>query len=140
MLNIFIMLPFVNPSIVWLTVMSKPGEKGIKRIISAFHYSCNGMQACWKMEAAFRQELTACIFLVPSAIYFAKSSIELSLMLGSCLIVLIVELLNSGIEAVVDRISPENHELSGLAKDLGSAAVLLSIANLILIWSLIIFT
>jgi diacylglycerol kinase (ATP) len=116
--------------------MSKPGETGFKRIISAFFYSKNGIHSCWKMEAAFRQELVACIFLVPLAFFLGDGGVEKVLMISACLLVLIVEILNSAIEAVVDRISPIHHDLSGLAKDLGSAAVLLSIINLLIVWGL----
>ncbi|MDC1435834.1 diacylglycerol kinase [Gammaproteobacteria bacterium] len=117
--------------------MSKPGETDIKRIISACCYSKQGLIACWKMEAAFRQELFACILLIPLAIYLGVGGVEKALLVSSCLLVLIVEVLNSGIEAVVDRVSSEHHELSGLAKDLGSAAVMLSIVNFIVIWILL---
>lgn len=118
--------------------MSKPGQTGIKRIISAFFYSKQGLINCWKMEAAFRQELVACVFLIPMAFYLGNSGIGKALLVSSCLLVLIVEILNSAIEAVVDRVSSEHHELSGLAKDLGSAAVMVSIINFIIIWALIV--
>jgi diacylglycerol kinase (ATP) len=117
--------------------MSKQSETGIKRIISAFFYSKNGILSCWKMEAAFRQEIVACIFLVPLAIFIGNGGVEKAILISTCLLVLIVEILNSAIEAVVDRISPTHHDLSGLAKDLGSAAVLLSIVNLLVVWSFI---
>ncbi len=119
--------------------MSKPGETGIKRIISAFFYSKQGLIACWKMEAAFRQELISCIFLIPLALYLGEGGIEKAILISVCLLVLIVEILNSGIEAVVDRVSSEHHELSGLAKDLGSAAVMLSIVNVVAVWALILW-
>jgi diacylglycerol kinase (ATP) len=117
--------------------MSKPGQTGIKRIISAFLYSKQGLIDCWKMETAFRQELVACVFLIPMAFYLGNSGIEKALLVSSCLLVLIVEILNSAIETVVDRVSSEHHELSGLAKDLGSAAVMISIVNLIVVWALV---
>lgn len=117
--------------------MSKPGETGIKRIISAFYYSKNGIRSCWEIEAAFRQEIIACIFLVPLAIFLGKDGLEIAFLISTCLLVLVVEILNSAIEAVVDRISPAHHDLSGLAKDLGSAAVLLSIVNLLIVWCII---
>jgi diacylglycerol kinase (ATP) len=89
------------------------------------------------MEAAFRQEIFACIFLVPLAVYLGNGGIEKALLISACLLVLVVEILNSAIEAVVDRISPIHHDLSGLAKDLGSAAVLFSIVNLLTVWCFI---
>jgi diacylglycerol kinase (ATP) len=119
--------------------MVKPGETGIKRIISAFGYSMNGLKSCWKMEAAFRQEVLASIILIPLGLYLGQSGTEKALLVGICLFVIIVEVLNSGIEAVVDRVGHEHHELSGLAKDLGSAAVLLSLTLFALIWALVLF-
>ena len=119
--------------------MSKPDQTGMKRIISAFFYSKKGLLACWKMEAAFRQEVIACLFLIPIALYIGNGGIEKALLVSSCLLVLIVEILNSGIEAVVDRVSSKHHELSGLAKDLGSAAVMLSIINFMAIWLLLLW-
>lgn len=119
--------------------MVKPGETGFKRIISAFGYSMQGLKACWQKEAAFRQELLASIILIPLGLYLGQGGVEKALLAGACLFVMIVEVLNSGIEAVVDRVGHEHHELSGLAKDLGSAAVLLSLLLFGLIWILILF-
>lgn len=82
-----------------------------------------GMKACWRMEEAFRQEVIGAGILIPIGFYIGSDSLEKALLVSACLIVLIVEVLNSAIEAVVDRIGPEHHELSGLAKDLGSASV-----------------
>lgn len=117
--------------------MVKPGETGIKRIIHACGYSLQGLKACWRMEAAFRQEVLASVILVPLGIYLGQGGIEKALLSGACILVLIVEILNSGIEAVVDRVGHEHHELSGLAKDLGSAAVMLSLILFALIWGLV---
>ena len=117
--------------------MAKPGATGIARIISATEYSLKGLKACWKAEAAFRQEAMACVILVPLAFYLGDTSVEIALMILTCMLVLIVELLNSSIEAVVDRIGPEYHALSGQAKDIGSAAVMISIGTLIVTWSLL---
>jgi diacylglycerol kinase (ATP) len=117
--------------------MAKPGKTGLNRIFDATGYAWLGYKAGFKNEAAFRQELFLGILLVPVAIIFAQTSIELALLLGSLFLVLIVELLNSGIEAVVDRISDEHHELSGRAKDLGAAAVMTALLNVIVIWSII---
>lgn len=117
--------------------MAKPGETGFKRIFSALRYSVKGLRCCWNNEAAFRQELLACIILVPLALYLGNSGLEQAALIGSCVLVLIVEVLNSAVEAVVDRVGHEHHELSGLAKDLGSAAVTLSLINVAIVWGLI---
>ncbi len=98
-----------------------------------------GLIAAYKNEAAFRQELWLTILLAPVAIYLGNSGVERALLLGSLFLVLIIELLNSAVEAVVDRIGSEHHELSGRAKDIGSAAVLLSLINLVLIWAFILW-
>lgn len=115
----------------------KPGATGIKRIIDATGYSWKGLSAAFKNESAFRQELALCIMLVPLAFWLGKTGVEFSLLLGSLFLVLIVEILNSAIEAVVDRSGDEFHELSGRAKDMGSAAVMLALLNVIMIWGLI---
>jgi diacylglycerol kinase (ATP) len=117
--------------------MAKPGKTGFSRLLDAFGYSWLGYKAGFKNEAAFREELFLGAILLPTAIIFAESSVELALLLGSLFLVLIVELLNSGIEAVVDRISDEDHELSGRAKDLGAAAVMTALINVIVIWAVI---
>ncbi|MBT5484585.1 MAG: diacylglycerol kinase [Gammaproteobacteria bacterium] len=119
--------------------MAKPGETGIKRIISATHNSIKGFKACWQHEAAFRQEAYLCIILVPLGLILGENGIEKSLLVGVCLLVLVVEILNSGIEAVVDRISHEHHELSGRAKDMGSAAVFVSLVMVGIVWALVLF-
>ena len=115
----------------------KPGATGIKRIIDATGYSWLGLKAAFKHEAAFRQELLLCAILVPVAIWFAESPIEYALLIGSLILILIVELLNSGIEAVVDRFGGELHKLSGRAKDIGSAAVMLALINAAITWGVI---
>lgn len=112
----------------------KPGATGIVRIINAASYSWRGLRAAWKNEAAFRQESVLAVLLVPVAVYFAGTGMELALLIGSLLLVLVVELLNSAIEAVVDRIGPEFHPLAGQAKDMGSAAVLLALLMAFIIW------
>ncbi len=117
--------------------MAKPGETGIKRIISAAGYSIKGLVSCWRNEVAFRQECMGMVVLVPLAFYLGETGVEIALMLFTCMLVLIVEVLNSSVEAVVDRIGHEHHDLSGLAKDLGSAAVMLSIGTLVVTWALI---
>ena len=110
------------------------GKTGIKRLINAFGYSIEGFKIAFQKEDAFRQECYLSTILIPLGFYLATSTIELSLLMGSILFVLIVELLNSSIEATVDRISLDQHPLSKRAKDIGSAAVFLAIVNAILIW------
>lgn len=118
----------------------KPGDTGLTRIIKAFGYSAKGFAACYRNEAAFRQEVAATIVLVPLGLWLGDSGIERALLVASWLLVLVVELLNSGIEAIVDRIGPERHELSGRAKDIGSATVLLTILIAALTWGLVLVT
>ena len=119
--------------------MGKPGNTGFSRLIRATGYSIRGFNAAFRHEAAFRQELGFFIVMAPLAFWIGKSGIEIAILLGCLFIVLITELLNSAIEAVVDRVGFEEHELSGRAKDIGSAAVFLSLANVIIVWGLIIF-
>ena len=104
------------------------GKQGLQRLINATGYSKDGLAAAWKHEAAFREETLLAAIMVPLGLWLGRSSIEQALLVGTVLLVLIVELLNSAIEAVVDRVSDERHELSKRAKDIGSAAVLLTLA------------
>lgn len=113
------------------------GKTGIKRLINAFGYSLSGFKVAFAKEDSFRQEVFLSIILVTVAVYISNSSIELVLLIGSTLLVPIIELLNSAIEAAVDRISFEHHILAKRAKDIGSAAVFLSIINLIAVWLII---
>jgi diacylglycerol kinase (ATP) len=113
------------------------GKTGIKRLANAFTYSVAGTLAAFKHEDAFRQEVILSIFLIPLAIYFGQTAIEQALMIASILLIIIVELLNSSVEATVDRISVKRHKLSKRAKDIGSAAVFFSLVNAALIWFLI---
>ncbi len=117
--------------------MGKPGATGLTRIVNATGYSLKGLAAALRHESAFRQELALCVVLIPAAIWLGRDAVEWSLLIGSLLLVLIVELLNSAVEAVVDRIGNERHELAGRAKDLGSAAVFVSLVNVVVIWGLI---
>ena len=117
--------------------MGKPGATGLNRIVNATGYSFKGLAAALRHESAFRQELALCVVLVPAAVWLGRNAVEWSLLVGSLLLVLIVELLNSAVEAVVDRIGNERHELAGRAKDLGSAAVFVSLLNVVVIWGLI---
>ncbi|VAX00855.1 Diacylglycerol kinase [hydrothermal vent metagenome] len=117
--------------------MSKPGNTGLKRVIKAAGYSWAGLKAAFKHEAAFRQELALCLVLIPTGLWLGQSGIERALLIGSLLLVLIIELLNSAIEAVVDRFGGEQHELSGRAKDIGSAAVFIALLNTVVVWVLL---
>ncbi len=115
--------------------MPKSTRRGFARIAAAAGYSAAGVRAAWRSEEAFRQEIFLTILLAPAALWLGESMLERALLIGTCLLVLIVELLNSAIEAVVDRIGQDLHELSGQAKDMGSAAVLLSLAFAVLVWT-----
>ncbi len=115
----------------------KPGHTGFKRIINAIGYSLQGFKAAYQHEAAFRQELAAGIFLFPLAFFVADNNIELAILVASLFLVLICEILNSAIEAVVDRHGEALHTLSGRAKDLGSSAVFLALLNAGFCWFII---
>ncbi|MFL0802197.1 MAG: diacylglycerol kinase [Agarilytica sp.] len=114
-------------------------NKGFTRVYKAVQYSYKGFKACFKNEAAFRQELISALVLIPLAMWLPVSKLERIVMVSSVVLVLIVELLNSGIEAVVDRIGYEQHELAGRAKDMGSAAVLISLMLWAYVWGSILF-
>jgi diacylglycerol kinase (ATP) len=113
------------------------GKTGIKRLANAFTYSVAGTFAAFKHEDAFRQEVILSSVLIPLAIYLGQTGIEQALMIASVLLVIIVELLNSSVEATVDRISVKRHKLSKRAKDIGSAAVFFSLINADVIWFLL---
>jgi len=117
--------------------MAKPGNTGFRRVVNATFYSIAGLRAAWRNEAAFRQECAAVVVLIPIAVWLGQTAVQRALLLSSCVLVLIVELLNTAIEFVVDRVGTDHHELSGRAKDLGSAAVFASIALAMLIWGLV---
>lgn len=120
-------------------VQSKPNGSGITRVLKATRCSILGFKAAYKHESAFRQELWLCLCLLPVSAFIAHSAVQLALLIGSLILLLLIEIINSAIEAVVDRIGLEHHELSGRAKDLGSAAVFLAIFFIITIWSGVIF-
>jgi diacylglycerol kinase (ATP) len=107
---------------------------GIKRLVNALGWSMKGLRATFKHEEAFRQEVYLLIVLAPLGFWLGNDGVERALLVGPLLIVLIVELLNSAVESVVDRISDEQHKLSGRAKDQGSAAVLISLVLVVLCW------
>ena len=119
--------------------MSQPGNTGIRRIIRATRFSAQGLAQAWKHEAAFRQETILLIVLIPVALWLGDTVLTQVLLIGVCLLVLIVELINSAIEAAIDRHGQEQHELSGRAKDMGSAAVFVSLTVVVLVWGAIIF-
>jgi diacylglycerol kinase (ATP) len=113
------------------------GKTGVTRIIQAFFNSLSGLADAWQHESAFRQEILLAIVLVPIACWVKVTLIERAVLIGSVLLVLIVELLNSSVEAAIDRISLDLHSLSRRAKDLGSAAVLVALVMLAVVWGLI---
>lgn len=117
--------------------MSNPykGRTGLDRIVRAAGYSMDGLRIAYRGESAFRQEVWAAVLLLPAAFWVGRGWVEVALLAGSVLLVLIVELLNSGIEAAIDRVSYELHDLSKRAKDLASAAVLLTLLLCAGIWS-----
>ena len=115
------------------------GKQGLTRLINALGYSRDGLAAAWRNEAAFREEVLLAAVAIPLAIVLGKTGIERALLIGAILLILIVEILNSGLEAVVDKASPEKHELAKRAKDMGSAAVLLSLVNAAVIWACVLW-
>ena len=115
------------------------GKTGLRRLWNAFHYSLAGFKAAYRNEDAFRQESLLAAVLIPLALILPAGAVGKALMIASVLLVLVVELLNSAVEATVDRISLENHHLAKRAKDIGSAAVLMSLANLAVVWALVLF-
>lgn len=110
------------------------GKTGLRRLINACGYSINGLRAAYRLEDAFRQEIGLAALLLPTALLLHVNASERTLLLASVFLVLIVELLNSAIEAAVDRISLDDHELAKVAKDIGSAAVMLSLVCMATIW------
>ncbi len=113
------------------------GKTGMRRLMNAFGYSLEGFKAAFKHEDAFRQEVFLSLILIPLAFFLEAEALHRILMIGSVFLVLIVELLNSAVEAVVDRISIERHALAKRAKDIGSAAVFVALANVVMTWGLI---
>lgn len=114
-------------------------SQGLKRLWLATGHSLRGLRLSYSSEAAFRQEVWLAVVLLPLAFFLGESAVERAMLAGSVLVLLIVELLNTAIEAVVDRIGLERHALSGFAKDAGSAAVMLTLALVALTWGLILF-
>ena len=114
--------------------MGKPGNTGIRRLIRATRFSAQGFAHAWRHEAAFRQEIALAVVLTPAAFWLGQNVLERAMLIGVLLLVLIVELLNSAIEAAIDRHGDEQHELSGRAKDLGSAAVFVVLVLVGVVW------
>lgn len=113
------------------------GKTGLRRILNALRYSLDGLQAAYRHEDAFRQETWLALVLIPAALFLPVANLGKAMMIASVLIVLMVELLNSAVEAVVDRVSLEHHLLAKRAKDIGSAAVLISLLNVLVVWLLV---
>jgi diacylglycerol kinase (ATP) len=114
------------------------GKTGLMRVVNALRYSLEGLRAAFKHEDAFRQECILAAILIPLALFMPTTALGKALLIGSVLLVLIVELINSAIEATVDRVSLERHQLAKRAKDIGSAAVLFALINLAVVWGLVI--
>lgn len=114
--------------------MAKPGNTGLRRLLNATRYSAQGLRHAWRHEAAFRQEVTATVVMLPLAFWLGRTPWEYLVLIASCLFVIVVELLNSAIEAAIDRFGDEPHKLSGRAKDLGSAAVFVSLVVATATW------
>jgi diacylglycerol kinase (ATP) len=110
---------------------------GLRRVLLAARYSWQGLTTCYRKEAAFRQELWLVLLLAPLALWLGRDGVERALLIGSLMLVLVVELLNTGIENIVDRVGSEPHKLSGRAKDMGSAAVFVSLLTTAMVWVLI---
>lgn len=120
--------------------MNKPGRRGLPRLMDATRYSMRGFRAAWTHEEGFRTECVLLLLLAPAAVWLAQTGIEFVLLIGSCLMVMLAEVINSAIESVVDRVGLERHPLSGQAKDLGSAAVFICMMMVLLVWGTIAFT
>jgi diacylglycerol kinase (ATP) len=118
-------------------IMAREKPRGLTRILRAAGASWKGLVGCYREEAAFRQELGLSVLVIPLGLWLGRTGVERALLVAPMLLVLIVELLNSAVEATVDRIGLERHVLAGLAKDIGSAAVLLSFVLLGVVWLLV---
>lgn len=119
--------------------MAFSGNKGLSRIIKATGYSWQGLRAAYRYEEAFRQEIWLCLVMIPLGLYLGDGGVEKALLVGSLLLLPLIEILNSALEAMVDRFGEEQHELSGRAKDMGSAAVAIAIALAASVWLLVLW-
>ncbi len=117
--------------------MSNANEGLFRHIINAFIWSAGGIKAAWKHELAFRAQAIVIAMMIPVGIWLGETAVQWALLFGSCMLVLAIELLNSALETIVDRIGLEHNELSGRAKDMGSAASLFSMAAAVVVWGLI---
>ena len=117
--------------------MDRPKPRGAVRLFKAMGASARGFRGAFRDEAAFRQELALALVVIPTGLLLGRSGVERALLVAPMLLVLVIELVNSAVEATVDRIGFEHHELAGLAKDLGSAAVLLSLLLMAVVWILV---
>ena len=115
--------------------MGKPDNTGFLRVIRAARYSAQGLAQAFRHESAFRQELSLTLIMAPIGLWLGRAPLEKTLLIAVCLLVLLVELLNSAIEAAIDRQGSERHELSGRAKDMGSAAVSIALLIVVVVWS-----
>ena len=115
------------------------GKKGLTRLWNALGYSRDGIAAAWRHEAAFREEILLATIAIPLAFYLGRTGVDRALLVGSIILILIVEILNSAVEAVVDKASPEKHDLAKRAKDMGSAAVLFSLINAAVVWACVLW-
>jgi diacylglycerol kinase (ATP) len=119
--------------------MTDRGSHGLARIFKASGYSWQGLRAAWRHEAAFREELCLALILIPLGLYVGENGSQKAMLVASVLLVLVVEMLNSAIEATVDRFGSEHHELSGRAKDMASTAVALALGLALIVWILVLF-
>lgn len=119
--------------------MAYSGNKGFSRVLKASRYSWQGVRAAYQHEEAFRQEVWLCLVLLPAGLYLGNGGLEKALLVACVMLVPVIEIINSAIEAVVDRFGDEMHELAGRAKDMGSAAVAMAIALLVTVWILVLF-
>ena len=119
-----------------MTLMNKPGKTGISRLIAAVQYSIRGLKAAWRHEEAFRTELCLALLFFPASFFVGETLSHRLILIMTCFLVVMAELTNSAIEAVVDRVSSDMHPLSGQAKDIGSALVFCTLMLFILVWSL----
>jgi len=117
----------------------RKGLKGLPRLLAAFQNSINGLRDIWRLEEAFRLEAIVLFFAIPTAFIISESIYQASILISVVLLVIIIEVLNSAIEATIDRISAEHHELSRIAKDLGSLAVLLSAFLALAVWAAVLY-
>lgn len=117
--------------------MVKPGHTGVKRLVMAAGFSVSGLRTAWRHEAAFRQECALALVLIPGALLLAETWTQAALLVAVTLAVLVVELLNSAVEAIVDLVAPQAHELAGRAKDMGAAAVFVSLFLAAAVWALV---